>query len=121
MVAEMTVAAMVLAAVTVGTVRQWPVFTVTADLGGRIKDYWEAAADTQAPAPNAEKFTIERFARAIGLETDELVSVLRQQGLTFADTDTTIEQLARENQLTPAQVYTVITQHHRDAIRQASP
>jgi len=117
---ETVLAAILLTAVSVGTLAQLPPFSLTADWGGQIKKYWERSAASHGPAPHAEEFSIERFARSIDLSTEELIAILRQEGLRFSDKQTTIDQLARDNELTPAELYTAITKHRSDAIRNAS-
>ncbi len=114
---EIALTVATLAVVMGGTLLEVPPFSTTADLGDRVKKYWEESAISKGPAPHAEEFSIERFSRSIGVPTLDLVAVLRREGLQFSDAQTTISQLARDNDLTPAQIYTAITKHHSKAIR----
>lgn len=116
---EIALSVALLMLVAAGTVLEAPPFSVTARLGSQIKDYWEESAVSEGPVPNAEEFSIERFARSIEMPTEQLITILRREGLQFIDDQTTIRQLAADNQLSPAEVYTAITKHNSDAIRDA--
>ncbi len=115
---ELAAASLITVALVGGTILEIPPLTVPTALNDYVKDYWEEAGPP-APTPHAEEFTLERFALSIGLTNDELQSVLAREGLIHRGTGTTIAELARQNGLSPNQIYTAITKYFPKAIRDA--
>jgi len=111
---EMLVAALVAGVVLAGSVLGWPPFRSVMALNYQIKDYWEREPVT-APAPHAEEFTLERLASQMGLSPDQVIEALGNEGIVVAGPEATVNHVATENGMTPAEVHAAIRKHIPEA------
>jgi len=111
---EMLLAALVAGVVLAGSVLGWPPFSSVMALNYQIKDYWEQEPVT-SPAPHAEEFTLERLAGQMGLTTDQVIEALQAEGIQVEGPEATVDQVATENGMTPAEVHAAIRKHIPEA------
>jgi hypothetical protein len=104
---EMAVAAVVAAVVLAGAVYQVPPFSTVMALNRQIKDSWEGWA-SDAPAPHAEEFTLERVAANMNLSANEVAMALQEEGFVVSNASATVGQIAEANGVTPQEVYAAI-------------
>jgi hypothetical protein len=112
---EMAVAALVTGLLVAGTIYEVPPLTTFVAWNETIKNSWEQEAPT-SPAPHAEEFTLTRFAGNLGIDVNEMVASLQQQGLDVEDSEITVGTLAAENGIVPSQVYSLVSKSFPEAI-----
>ena len=105
---ELAVAAVVAAVVLAGAIYQVPPFSTVMALNRQIKDSWEGWA-SDAPAPHAEEFTLERVAANMNLSANEVAMALQEAGFVVSNTSATVGQIAEANGVTPQDIYAAIT------------
>jgi len=103
LMSSLAIAAVVLA----GTLWQIPPFQTLVDAGDRIKAYWEEHS-LPAPYPHAEESTLREFAARTGIPLEELTEQLKACGIAAENVDQTIDQIAKNSQKTPSQLFAVL-------------
>lgn len=111
---EMFVALLLAVGITAGAIRGIPPFSTILDWNTQIKDYWERWA-AEAPTPHAEELTLRQFADNLGFSASDLIKALQQEQVAVEDASATIAQIARANNMTPADVYAAIKRHFPEA------
>jgi hypothetical protein len=104
---EMVATAMLFGIVVAGAIRGWPPFSTVMAWNQRIKDTWEPGA-SDAPAPHAEEFTLERLAASMNLPAEEVAKAIEEEGFAVASTRFPIGQIAEANQVTPQAIHAAI-------------
>jgi hypothetical protein len=104
---EMAVAVIVAAVVLAGAIYEVPPFSTVMALNRQIKDSWEGWA-SDAPAPHAEEFTLERVAANMNLSANEVALALEEEGFVVSDASATVGQIAEANGVTPQEVYAAV-------------
>lgn len=70
-----------------------------------IKDSWVKTAADEPPFGHAELLSLKGFCKKMSIQVEEALKTLRDQGISVMDANSTVEQIARANKLTPAQIY----------------
>ena len=110
-----TLTALLLAGVVLaGTIMRIQPFSTVLNFNYQIKDYWEQWA-SEAPTPHADELSVNQFADSLGLSASDVRKALQTEGIVVADTSATIGQVAKANNLTPADVYATIKKHFPEA------
>ena len=93
----------------IGTTYEIPPFSSFFNLGESLGKTWEDR-DLKGPVPHLENLTLESIANQY-LEQDvyNLMELLRDQKVEVNDKSQILKDIARENKLSPAQIYAVIT------------
>ena len=81
-----------------------PPFGTVMDVGEDIKNSWSTTA-TEPPVPHAELMTVARLSETVKIPVEKAMANLEKQGITVAQPDMTVQQIADEHKLTPLQVY----------------
>jgi hypothetical protein len=114
---EMLLALVLAGVVFAGAIHYVQPFSTIVDWNYQIKDYWERWA-SEAPMPHAEELSLSQFADNLGLPIDDVLKVLREDGIIVDDTNATIGQVAEANKLTPADLHAAIKKHFPDIDQQ---
>lgn len=93
----------------VGTLFYWTPFEEFLDFEDDIKSSWEKASSSKAPYGHAELSTLEEFAQKTNTDANSIVAQLRDKGLKEVNALKTIEQIAKENAKSPAQLFEMIS------------
>lgn len=93
----------------VGTLLYWTPFEEFLDFEDDIKSSWEKVSTSKAPYGHAELSTIEEFAQKTQTDASNIVTQLRAKGLKEVSPLKTIEQIAKENAKSPAQLFEMIS------------
>ncbi len=91
----------------IGTILNVPPFSSFMSLGEKIKNSWKKPA-VMPPAPHAELFTLERVSSTLGISPSKAVAILQSKGLKVESPKETLKQIAVENGVTPAYVYSIL-------------
>jgi len=105
---EMATALLLTAALVAGTIYSVPPLTTLTAWNEDIKNSWERQSP-QGPAPHAEEFTVARLASNVGVDLDDMVNTLKNEGVIVADTEVTWGQLAQQNGMAPNQLFTLVS------------
>jgi hypothetical protein len=100
-----------------GAIHRTQPFKAIVDWNYQIKDYWECWA-SEALLPHAEELSLSHIADNFGLPIPDVMRVLRENGIAVDDTSATIGQVAKANNVTPADVHAVIKKQFREADQQ---
>ncbi len=112
--AETAVVCLLVAVIMVGTLMLVPPFNSVFSLGSYFQNCWEQSFPAP-PVAYAEKFPLDEFAETIGLEVDEMVSALEQEGLEVDDPTMTVEDFALGHGVKPPDVLAAIQRHYPQA------
>ncbi len=102
-----TVALIISLLVCTGTLLKVPPMSTIINLAESIKDQ-AAEKYGEPPYGHAELSSLKIFARRLGLDLDIALKLLQQSSIHFSGPRQTILEIAKENHLTPKQVYEVI-------------
>lgn len=105
---EMLAAAILFTAVCAGSILAWPPFGTVMAWNERIKDWWEPRA-SDAPAPHAEEFTLERLASGMNLPADEVAKALQASGFEVSATSARVSEIAQANGTTPQAIFAALS------------
>lgn len=102
-----SIALIVTLLVCMGTLLDVPPMSTVLKLGETFK---EKAADTYGEPPygHAELSSLKLFARRLDLDLDKAEQLLKENSIHFTGSQQTILAIAKENNLTPKQVYEII-------------
>jgi hypothetical protein len=77
-------------------------------LGDSLSNYWQSSS-AQPPVPHAELLSFEEFAsNVVQVDAKSLANLLIQHGYQISDTSLVFRDIAKENNLTPEELYHVI-------------
>ncbi len=90
-------------------------FKAVMDFGEWTTESWETKEEL-APIPHAELLTIKELSQKhVKISADSILLLIRQKGLKADSTGQTIAKISELNNLTPAQLYTIITPSSKDS------
>lgn len=101
------VALIITVLVAVGTYYQVPPMSAVLDFGEYLKTNGEKKYGSP-PYGHAELSSIKMFSKKEGLDADKAVELLKAAGLQVTDVKDTLKNVAKNNKLTPQQVYEII-------------
>jgi hypothetical protein len=101
---EFNIALIITLVFTFGTLGEIPPFQWVLDLGDSIKDA-AAVKYGEPPYGHAELSTLKTFAKKQGLDLDESMALLKKGDVRFENEDQTLQDIARQNHISPQQVY----------------
>lgn len=111
---EMLAAAVVAGGIVTGAIYDVRPFNMLMTLNRQIKDSWEMQA-SDAPAPHAEEFGLNRFAAGMGLSTSDITAALHEDGFAIPSENATVGQIAEANGVTPQDIHAAITKRFPQA------
>ena len=99
-----------------GTMYEVPPFSSFMDLGETLSNSWEGGVE-QAPIPHTEGLTLNEIAREyLKIDSAEAVKTLRTNGIEIKNTSLTLKEIARENEIAPAEIYAMLKPHEKSTI-----
>ena len=104
---EFAAAVAVSALFVVGTLAEIQPFHLVIATHEDIKDYWEGTS-ARAPVAHAEDLRLDAFAQQIDMSVDAVVASLSSRGISVADREMKIGEIAREHGMTPSALYAVV-------------
>jgi hypothetical protein len=110
---DLTIAALVTAFFTIGAVTKTPPLNYILNFNNWIKDSWVKTPADDPPFGHAELLSLKGFCKKMYINTSDALAELRQAGLKVPDENVSIEQIARNNSMTPARVYQFIKKLER--------
>ncbi len=93
----------------IGVLYSIPPFSTVIDLGESLTQSWEKKVEV-APIPHAELLTlIELSDQLENFSIEKIENKLKANSIAFTSTDQTLSEIAKTNNLTPLEVYNLIT------------
>jgi len=81
-------------------------FSSLIEFNESVKKSWQDPA-TEAPFPNAEKFSLSQIAQKTNQNAETMTANLKTAGLSRIDPDTAIKELAEANNISPSTLYQI--------------
>lgn len=91
-----------------GTYFHIPPMSTILDIGESIKDA-SAVKYGEPPYGHAELSSLKMFAKRVNLDLNKSITLLQEAGIRYENEKMTIVEIAKENKLSPKQVYEIIT------------
>lgn len=87
----------------VATLGNVPPFSTVIDFGEDISNSWGKTL-SEPPIPHAELLTLKEYSAKTNIPYEEIISNLKNANIEVNDSETTLETIASQNNLTPAQL-----------------
>ena len=110
---DLGIAFLVTAFFTAGAVTKTPPLNYILNFNNWVKESWIKTPADDPPFGHAELLSLKGFCKKMYIDTGEALRELRQAGLNVKDENSTVEEIARGNKLTPANVYQLIKKLER--------
>ena len=82
-----------------------------------IKNYWAVQAQAQPPIPHAEDMTVIEFCEQLNVPFESFKQKLNQKGWTFENVNDKIKDIARRNNISPAEIYNFLKKPDNNKLR----
>ena len=106
---EFATALVLSTAFVVTTLGAIPPLSLVTDWNEDIKTYWSRQVRTRAPMPHAESLPLKKLVTTIdGMTLQDATSILRGKGFEVPDASITLEELAKQNGLSPMDLYEML-------------
>lgn len=110
---DMVVAFLITLFFTAGAVTKTPPLNYILNFNGWIKDSWVKSAADEPPFGHAELLSLKGFCKKMYIDTGEAIVELSKTGVKVENENLTVEQIAHNNNITPAKVYLLIKKLER--------
>ena len=90
-----------------GTLLEVQPFKTVLDINEGIKEYWEEEYGSP-PYGHAEESSLESFSRRIGVDLQEAMRLLKENGYTIEKKSQTLTNIAQKNNISPQDIYKTI-------------
>ncbi|GAB6045128.1 DUF4405 domain-containing protein [Caminibacter profundus] len=103
---ESIFALLIIALVSIGTIKNIQPFKSVSDLEEYIKNSWEVSK-SEIPIAHGELLSLEEFCAKLNIPLNEAIKKLKEKGVQF-NVNETLKEIANKNNLTPDKVYEII-------------
>jgi biotin operon repressor len=103
---ESVFALLIIALVSIGTIKNVQPFKSVSDLEEYIKNSWEVSK-SEIPIAHGELLSLEEFCAKLNIPLNEAIKKLKEKGVQF-NVNETLKEIANKNNLTPDKVYEII-------------
>lgn len=110
---DLAVATLITVFFAVGAVTRTPPLNYILNFNDWIKESWVRTPADDPPFGHAEMLSLKGFCKKMYIDTGEALLELRHAGLAVPDENSTVEQIARMNKMTPASLYQIIKKLER--------
>ncbi len=83
------------------------------DLNQTLKDSWVTSPELEPPFGHAEEVSLAGISRRMGLDLEQGVAALQREGFDFTGPQDSLEKIALANNVTPMDVYAVISRYEK--------
>lgn len=105
---ELVIAAIVALWIIVGAIYPHPPLSYLLDFNQYLKGVWIVEKDYEPPFGHAELLSLAAFSNKMRIDVKQAMSELRAQGLLVAAPTETLADIAKQNQMSPMDVYLLI-------------
>ena len=85
------------------------------DLNQVLKDSWVTSPELEPPFGHAEEVSLAGISRRMGLDLEQGVDALKREGYRFNGPQDSLDKIARENNVTPMDVYAIVQPYEKQA------
>ena len=78
------------------------------DFNAKIKESWITSPELEPPFGHAEEVSVAVLSRKTGFDISSVMSALEKSQIKFENKQQSLESIARQNNITPMQVYAII-------------
>ncbi|MBT0666465.1 DUF4405 domain-containing protein [Geobacter pelophilus] len=110
---DLAVATLITVFFAVGAVTRTPPLNYILNFNNWVKESWVRTPADDPPFGHAELLSLKGFCKKMYIDTGEALLELRHAGLRVTDENSTVEQIAHMNKMTPASVYQIIKKLER--------
>jgi len=110
---EIAVSVAVMVLITASGIYRLPPLSYLIALNETIKEAWIASKEHEPPFGHAELLSLRVFCKKTGLGFEAARDELRRRGLRGVAADRTLEQIARDNGVSPLEIYRMIKDHKK--------
>jgi hypothetical protein len=79
-----------------------------------IKNFWATQAQAQPPIPHAEDLTVTEFCEQVNIPFENFQRQMNQQGWKFDSSEEKIKDIAKQNRISPAEIYNLLITHEKN-------
>lgn len=102
---ELGLATLLAVFITLASLYDWQPFATIIEWNEDIKNYWARQAESQPPIPHAEEMTLTEFSEQTNVPQKYIEKKIKEKGWTFRDSTQTIQEIADQNNISPADFY----------------
>jgi hypothetical protein len=102
---ELALATLLAIFITLATLYDWQPFATIIKWNEDIKNYWAREAESHPPIPHAEEMMLTEFSKQINVPLEYFEQKMREKGWTLRDSTQTIQDIADQNDISPADFY----------------
>ncbi|WP_024788259.1 DUF4405 domain-containing protein [Lebetimonas sp. JH369] len=103
---ESVFALLIIALVSIGTIKNIQPFKSVSDLEEYIKNSWEVSK-SEIPIAHGELLSLKDFCDKLNIPLNQATDILKEKGIKF-NVNETLKEIANKNNLTPVKIYEII-------------
>lgn len=104
---EFTLSVLIVVLIFFGTLFSIPPIKSVMEFGSVLSKSWEKIEE-EPPVSQAEKLTLTEFSTAIEMDLTVFMEKLKVNGISYLNLDQTMEEVAKQNHISPLQLYDTI-------------
>jgi hypothetical protein len=105
---ELLIASVLSVVIIVGSIWPFPPLSYLLDFNEWIKTTWVTEDDYEPPFGHAELLTLKVFTKKMDISLSKAVRELRANGIHFESTEETLEEIGKNNEISPMNLYLLI-------------
>jgi len=92
----------------IGSLKPFPPFNFLLDLSDYLKNAWIKSPEYEPPFGHAELLSLEEFSKRRDIDLNHATTALTQKGIKINSTKESIGLIAKNNKLSPLQIYEIL-------------
>lgn len=105
---ELTVVCAIVILSFIGSLKPFPPFNFLLDLSDYLKNAWIKSPEYEPPFGHAELLSLEEFSKRRNIDLKQATIALTQKGIKINSTKESIGLIAKNNRLSPLQIYEIL-------------
>ena len=105
---ELIVAVSVTGIIVIAGIAPFPPLNWILDLSETASSAWIVSKDYEPPFGHAELLSLRSFSKKMDIPLEQAVETLKEKGISVGDPSRTLEEIARENKMSPVEIYRLI-------------
>ena len=108
---ELLIASIISAVFILSSLYQLRPISYLLDLNEFIKNSWIAIENYEPPIGHAELLSLNTFTKKMKIDIEKVVIEFKLKGIKFDNTDVTLENISKENNISPMDLYMIIKKY----------
>ena len=105
---ELVIAVSVGAIIVIAGISPFPPLNWILDLSESAKSAWIVSKDHEPPFGHAELLSMRSFSKKMDIPLEKALETLKEKGVSVEDPSRTLEEIARDNKMSPMEIYRLI-------------